>query len=59
MLINHGNGVSLFLDIFCCIFRPKATQTQTLDVRLPLEHGSDQRQTLAQRVSDDSRPFIF
>ena len=31
----------------------------TLNGRLPLEHGSDRRQTLPKRVSDDSRHFIF
>ena len=34
-------------------------QVQTLNGRLPLEHGSDRRETLGKRVSDDSRHFIF
>ena len=34
-------------------------QTQTLNGRLPLEDGSDRRETLPKRVSDDSRHLIF
>ena len=33
--------------------------TQTLNGRLAPEHGSDRRETLGKRVSDDSRHFIF
>ena len=32
---------------------------RTLNVRLPLEQGSESRQTLPKRVSDDPRHFIF
>ena len=33
--------------------------SKTLNGHLPLEHGSDRRETLGKRVSDDSRHFIF
>ena len=36
-----------------------ATQPETLNGRLPLEHGSVRPQTLPKRVSDDPRRFIF
>ena len=32
---------------------------ETLNGRLPLEHGSDRRETLGKRVSDDLQLFIF
>ena len=32
---------------------------ETLNGRLPLEHGSDRRETLAKRVSGDLQCFIF
>ena len=32
---------------------------RTLNVRLPLEHGSDRPQTLGKRVSDDLQLSIF
>ena len=32
---------------------------QTLNGRLTLEHGSDRRETLGKRVSDDLEHFIF
>ena len=32
---------------------------ETMNGRLPLEHGSDRRETLAKRVSDDLQLFIF
>ena len=37
----------------------KATLPETLNGRLPLEHGSVRPQTLPKRVSDDPRRFIF
>ena len=36
-----------------------AVPPQTLIGRLPLEQGSDRRETLPKRVSDDSQRFIF
>ena len=36
-----------------------ATRPETLNGRLPLEDGSDRRETLPKRVSGDSRRFIF
>ena len=32
---------------------------ETLNGRLPLEHGSNRHETLPKRVSDDSQRFIF
>ena len=32
---------------------------ETLNGRLPLEHGSDRRETLGKRVSSDLQVFIF
>ena len=36
-----------------------AARRRTLNVRLPLEHGSDRPQTLSKRVSDDLQLSMF
>ena len=36
-----------------------AENQKKLNGRSPLEHGSDRRETLGNRISDDSRHFIF
>ena len=38
---------------------PQKLFCETLNGRLPLEHISDSRQTLAKRVTDDLQPFHF
>ena len=38
---------------------PRKLFGKTLNGRLPLEHGTYGRQTLAKRISDDSQHFIF
>ena len=37
----------------------KRFRHQTSNGRLPLKHGSDRRETLPKRVSDDPQHFIF
>ena len=39
--------------------RKQKRNCQTLNGHLPLEHGSDRRETLGKRVSDDLQHFIF
>ena len=59
---SGGGGLSLIFFFFLLKFstpRIKHLFSQALNGRLPLEHGSDRRETLGKRVSDDSRHFIF
>ena len=50
----------LYLSItFLLRLYPRKLFCETLNGRLPLEHGSDRRETLGKRVSDDLQLFIF
>ena len=53
----------LFYIFFLLEFSMPKTKNQcfcsNVESHLPIEHGSDRRETLGKRVSDDSRHFIF
>ena len=56
IFVQIGAILAIFrsFEVFGTVFFLK-----TLNGRLPLEDGSDRRETLGKRVSDDSQHFIF